>query len=155
MYFPRGFIKRGNLPFIRNNPDIPKSGDFFIVDSHVSRLWKKDYHSWVTRPDSNRDMECRQVIKIDGKKCVVCTYMKGSGKATYIDENIQGSKLEVRVTPTTFKKRAYYLVDDPRYVLLHYFDEANLVESQRRKNMFGILLGELNTIDNPLKKSTQ
>ena len=49
-------------------------------------------------------------LKYDGVEFAICAYTKGSG---------------FQETSESFKRRAYWLKDNPKYVLVHYLDEAN------------------------------
>jgi hypothetical protein len=52
-------------------------------------------------------------LKQDGHDIVVCSYCVGSGIQ---EENSV-------ITPKSFKRRAYWLINDPRFVFVHYLDE--------------------------------
>lgn len=45
-------------------------------------------------------------MKVDGKDVAICAYVKGDGRS--ISES--------------FKRRAYWLIDNPTFVIVHYFD---------------------------------
>ena len=47
-------------------------------------------------------------LKHEGIEFAICSYTKGEGN-----------------TPESFKRRAYWLKDNSKYVLVHYLDEAN------------------------------
>ncbi len=57
----------------------------------------------------NAVREDQMRLKHDGEEFAVCAYTKGSGQET----------------PDSFKRRAYWLKDNPLHVLVHYLDEAN------------------------------
>jgi hypothetical protein len=48
-------------------------------------------------------------LKHEGSEFAICAYTKGSGFGT----------------PESFKRRAYWSKENPKYVLVHYLDEAN------------------------------
>lgn len=81
-------------------------------------IWRKDFHSYVTRKQNISAVREDQVkLKVDGEEFAVCSYCKGSG--TKQDD----SKV---ATPDTFKRRAYWLKNDPKFILVHYLDEGNV-----------------------------
>lgn len=93
----------------------PKSGSFFIYEI-TDKEWKKDGHSYKTRVDKNGNptnaiREDRMVLKLNQKEFAVCSYFSGQ-------ENSQ--------TPTSFKRRSYWLKENAQYRILHYLDEALL-----------------------------
>ena len=52
-------------------------------------------------------------LKIDGKETIVCSYSSGDGV----------------FTPASFKRRAYRVIENPKYILIHYLDEE-IVKNQ-------------------------
>jgi hypothetical protein len=52
-------------------------------------------------------------LKLNGLEFAICAYCKGNG--------VRGDSY----TPESFKRRAYWLKENPEYVLVHYLDEAN------------------------------
>jgi hypothetical protein len=73
-------------------------------------------------------------IKHEGVEFAVCAYAKGSGGKIL---NVGASEVPFAVedegkgfspvfeTPESFKRRAYWAKENPRYVIVHYLDEAN------------------------------
>jgi hypothetical protein len=55
----------------------------------------------------------------------VCSYCQGSGEET----------------PISFRRRAYWLINDTRYILVHYLDEAHIDKSESRMEIDSILFG--------------
>ena len=90
-------------------------GDFFIFtvtqDKHGGQsIWRKDHHKYVLRKGSlNAVREDQMKLKFNGVEFAICSYTKGSGVET----------------PESFKRRGYWLKDSPKYILVHYLDEAN------------------------------
>jgi CG-1 domain len=54
-------------------------------------------------------------LKFDGQDFAICAYTKGNG----MTDNFGNE------TPESFKRRAYWLKDNPRFIFVHYLDEAN------------------------------
>jgi hypothetical protein len=74
-------------------------------------IWRKDLHSYVARKNSvAAAREDQMRLKHEGTEFAICAYTKGDGGAT---------------TPESFKRRAYWLKDNPKYVFVHYLDEAS------------------------------
>ena len=61
------------------------------------------------KANANAIREDQMRLKHEGSEFAICAYTKGSGFGT----------------PETFKRRAYWLKENPKYVLVHYLDEAN------------------------------
>jgi len=55
-------------------------------------------------------------LKLNSVEIITCAYCKGSGTS---------SKENPWVTPESFKRRAFWLIQNPQFVLVHYLDEAN------------------------------
>ena len=53
-------------------------------------------------------------LKNDGQDFAICSYTKGNGIPT-----------DSGGTPESFKRRAYWLKENPRVIFVHYLDEAN------------------------------
>ena len=56
-------------------------------------------------------------------------YTRGSGESSVFTVP-QGHRLIHKsvVTPKSFKRKAYTLLEEQRYVLVHYFDESKLLD---------------------------
>lgn len=68
-------------------------------------------HSYVTRKNSITAVREDQMrLKHEGNEFAICAYTKGDGTVT---------------TPESFKRRAYWLKENPKYVVVHYLDEAD------------------------------
>ncbi len=68
-------------------------------------------HSYVTRKNSVTAVREDQMrLKHEGNEFAICAYTKGDGTP---------------VTPESFKRRAYWLKENPKYVVVHYLDEAD------------------------------
>ena len=52
-------------------------------------------------------------LKVGGKEAIICSYCSGAGF------NEQTNFL----TPITFKRRAYWLKEASKYILVHYLEE--------------------------------
>lgn len=63
-------------------------------------------------------------LKIDGQEVAICSYCKGSGIPYALNQKDPDSDNLV-VTPESFKRRAYWLIKNPQYIIVHYLDEAN------------------------------
>ena len=61
-------------------------------------------------------------LKHEGDEFAICSYTKGSGIS---EEVLPYSSTYADSTPESFKRRAYWLKDDPKHVLVHYLDESN------------------------------
>lgn len=60
-------------------------------------------------------------LKHEGEEFAVCAYTCGAG----LPEGDANPFGEHKVfTPSTFKRRAYWLKNDPKFVLVHYLDES-------------------------------
>ena len=69
-------------------------------------------------------------LKLDSQEFAICAYTKGSGPFIANNSAFDESK-KVFFTPESFKRRGYWLKEEkPRYVLVHYLDEA---EKYQRK----------------------
>ena len=118
-YFPAGFVFKHNNP-LQFRKERPKSGDFFLLDTRSVRLWKKDQHEWVMRPnDRYKVSESRTMYKIKGKAVMYGRRNRGAG-----GKKSGGAKLQAESTPETMIRYAYSLVKQPRYMLIHYFDQG-------------------------------
>ena len=53
------------------------------------------------------------------KNVMIRYYCKGNGVT-------KDMKQGDAITPKTFMRRAYQMVKDPQYILIHYFDEKDL-----------------------------
>eukprot|EP00347_Sterkiella_histriomuscorum_P020850 403336227 len=94
----------------------PRSGQFYIFSTQQKSIWRKDLHSYVTRKGHTNAVREDQVkLKLNGKEFAICAYTIGCGV-------IQNSSSYQ--TPESFKRRAYWLIDNPKYVLVHYLDES-------------------------------
>ena len=92
----------------------PQSGQLFIHkykndENQVNKAWRKDNHSYQLRKNQNSAQENMSKLKIGGCDAIVCSYFVGAGNDT--------------ATPATLKRRAYWLVEQPEYVIVHYLDE--------------------------------
>jgi len=62
-------------------------------------------------------------LKHEGEEFAVCSYTCGAGSQ---DTNSlpfsEGTQKEF--TPSSFKRRAYWLKNEPNYVFVHYIDES-------------------------------
>lgn len=73
---------------------------------------------------------------MNGSEFAVCSYTKGSGLAY----QPKGEKQQL-LTSESFKRRAYWLLENPKFILIHYLDEsskyylsyAQLNQSKERK----------------------
>lgn len=85
-------------------------GDFYIFKYEPKQcLWRKDNHSYVLRKGSQAVREDQMRLKHEGLEFAISAYTVGSGDKT----------------PESFKRRAYWLKENPQYVIVHYLDEAN------------------------------
>ena len=60
-------------------------------------------------------------MKYCKKSVVVCIYSTGRGQ-------LGDRTLKHEVTPCSLQRRVYYLVNNPKYVLVHYFDVSNHID---------------------------
>ena len=74
-----------------------------------NKLWRKDSHSYIKRKNTPYTLESQSKLRIDGKALVKCSYCSGDGSDR---------------TPASFRRRAYWMLDNPDYVLVHYIDEG-------------------------------
>lgn len=88
-------------------------------------MWRKDHHSYVLRKGSQTAVrEDQTKLKHDGEEFAICAYTCGAG-ITKSQDSLPFSDGPVQdVTPQSFKRRAYWLKHDPKYVLVHYLDES-------------------------------
>ena len=96
----------------------PSSGDFLIFDID-NKFWKKDLHQYSTRKVSNAIQENRVKLKVNKQDIAVCSYCSGSGTG---------------MTPQSFKRRAYWLIEQSKYILVHYLDDT---DEKKGKNTSG------------------
>ena len=72
-------------------------------------------------------------LKINGENKIRVLYSQGKGDEHYkFDKNTQIKYRPEKggeFTPDTFHRRSYCLIDHPKYILVHYLDEANLSEA--------------------------
>lgn len=86
-------------------------GDFFIFlyeggTGSKAAMWRRDHHAWATRAKNTQAVREDQMrLKLDGQEFAVCAYTKA--------QDVE-----------SFRRRAYWLKEDPRHVLVHYLDEA-------------------------------
>ena len=93
----------------------PQSGDFFVVNPTDCYKWRNDGHSYLRAKKKSKKFsyEYRKNLRVDGQDVIKAYYAKGSG----LSKSDGGP-----VTPKTFHRRAYTLVDFNKYMLVHYFD---------------------------------
>ena len=87
----------------------PGPGDFFLFD-FSNKHWRKDNHSYLKRKNSSYTLENQTKLRVDGRELLKCSYCVGDGSLT---------------TSSTFKRRAYWLIDQPEYVFVHYLNESS------------------------------
>ena len=89
----------------------------FVFPITHKKEWRKDFHSYVPRKNSVATArEDQAKLKLNGKEFAISSYCKGSGNMT--------KDMQV-ITPESFKRRAYWLIENPEYIIVHYLDEAN------------------------------
>jgi len=92
----------------RVNSHIHNAGGSFFIYKRDCKVWRKDGHSYMGRKgNANAVREDQVKLKLDGVHFAICAYALGSDFGT----------------PATFKRRAYWKIKDPNFVLVHYLDE--------------------------------
>eukprot|EP00698_Gefionella_okellyi_P015298 TRINITY_DN4316_c0_g2_i1.p1 TRINITY_DN4316_c0_g2~~TRINITY_DN4316_c0_g2_i1.p1 ORF type:complete len:632 (-),score=128.95 TRINITY_DN4316_c0_g2_i1:552-2447(-) len=84
----------------------PPSGSVFLYDKSVVKHFRKDGHDWQKRPGGGSVREGHENLKINGVIRLVACYAHGASNPT-------------------FHRRVYWLLNNPRLVLVHYFDDHN------------------------------
>ena len=85
------------------------SGDFFVSD-FVCKDWVYDCHNYKLK-------QFKKALKTDKREVLFCKYSRGTGIQT-----------DGFITPCSFTRRAWWLVDNPEYVFIHYLDEQDQIE---------------------------
>ena len=100
---------------------MPKSGEFFIIDTRTCSEWQLDNHSYRKNNGNNRPRDIRNFLKINGQKLILSAIFRGDGKTT----------------PEGFKKRIYKLLADKRFILIHYLNvdvgTANILMEKKKE----------------------
>ena len=113
LYFPPEIVKRTTAcPFLNQRP---KHGEIFIVDTAICSEWKRDKHVYRRYGKENNILERDDVYSIEGKEVIICSYTQGVRKPTIL---LRNKPNQDTLTPENFKRRAYYLISHPRYVLI-------------------------------------
>ena len=83
------------------------------------KSWRKDNQSYGRRKNNNSTQEHQMKLKIKGEDAIICSYCCGDGVKT----------------ASTFRRRAYWLINSPKYVFLHYLDTevANSIKKQQQE----------------------
>ena len=66
--------------------------------------------------------EDKKFLRLNKIEVIKCRYWKGSGR--------KDPKYKDSITPLTFKRRVYNLIDDLKYVFIHYLDEKKLFPAE-------------------------
>eukprot|EP00743_Colponemidia_sp_Colp-15_P009872 GILK01010820.1.p1 GENE.GILK01010820.1~~GILK01010820.1.p1 ORF type:complete len:870 (+),score=131.11 GILK01010820.1:119-2728(+) len=104
-----------------NYGGLPSSGSIFFFDKLRNRSWRRDGHDWRKRKDGKALREDHEKLKIDAVSLISCCYVHGEGSQ---NDGI------VR-TPTTFHRRAYWLLNDGPVIFVHFLDDHAALATRR------------------------
>ena len=84
-----------------------------------------------------------KAYSLNKKKVVMCGYtMERSGRRSPNWKGFDIGLESLNTTRGTFKRRSYHLIDNPRFILIHYFDELYPNPRTYRRGLLAYPLGE-------------
>lgn len=97
----------------------PAESGQIAVFAIEDKSWRKDNQSYSKRKNNDSTQEHQMKLKIKGEDAMICSYCCGDGIKT----------------ASTFRRRAYWLINNPKYVFLHYLDTdlANSIKQQQQE----------------------
>jgi hypothetical protein len=120
------FYPNLGLSFTKSYSQAPSSGEIHLISKPEFKRWKQDGHSYVHRRNGSGVREDREKYR-DEFEVIQCTYVHGAGLCASCKTpgEFFCSNCGLMVTASTFHRRAYWRVNSPDVILVHYLDDSH------------------------------
>lgn len=119
------FYPSSGLSFNKTFQQPPASGELYLIYKPEFKRWKQDGHFYVQRRNGSGVREDREKYR-DELEVIQCTYVHGAGvcSSCKCHGEFFCSNCGLMVTASTFHRRAYWRVNDPDIILVHYLNDS-------------------------------